>query len=93
MHVIAGPGLNRINRLLIPISCNLFFFRSLSPKNSEVNLVWPRAISGWVTDQKVLFGVCTSKDKLCRKDWCWSVRVVYVLENLLGPTSKRQDVT
>jgi hypothetical protein len=30
-----GPGLNRINRILIPTSCN-FFSESPSPKNSEV---------------------------------------------------------
>ena len=26
--------------------------------------------------------VRTSEDKVCRKDWCWSVRTVYVLEKL-----------
>ena len=24
----------------------------------------------------------TSEDKVCRKDWCWSVRAVYVLVKL-----------
>ena len=27
------------------------------------------------------FRVRTSEDKVCRKDWCWSVRAVYVLES------------
>ena len=26
--------------------------------------------------------VRTSEDKVCRKDWCWSVRTVYVLESI-----------
>jgi len=25
--------------------------------------------------------VRTSEDKVCKKDWCWSVRTVYVLKN------------
>ena len=43
-----SPGLSRINRVLIPISCN-FFSGSRSPKNSEVKRAWPGAIWGWVT--------------------------------------------
>jgi len=27
-----------------------------------------------------------SEDKMCRKDWCWSVRVDYVLEKLSDVT-------
>ena len=38
-----GPGLNRINRIFIPTSCN-FFFGSRSLKNSEVKRAWPREI-------------------------------------------------
>ena len=38
----------------------------------------------------------TSEDKVRRKDLCWSVRVVYVLDKLpdvSGPGSGRRDVT
>jgi len=28
------------------------------------------------------FRVRTSEDKVCRKDWCWSVRAVYVLKTV-----------
>ncbi len=45
------------------------------------NPTWVRAISRWVTDWEILPG-CTSEDKVCRKDLCWSVRPVYVLEKL-----------
>jgi hypothetical protein len=38
-----GLGLNRIDRILIPISCN-FFSESSSPKNSEVKRALPGAI-------------------------------------------------
>jgi len=41
--VTPGQGLNRINRRLIPTSCN-FFSGSLSPKNSKVKRAWPREI-------------------------------------------------
>ena len=78
--MIPGPGFNRINRIFIPTNCN-FFSGNLSPKNSEVKRAWPGAISGWVTDREVLSGVRTSEDKVCRKDMCWSVRIVCVLES------------
>jgi len=39
--VTPGPGLNRINRRLIPLSCN-FFSGSPSRKNSKVKRAWPR---------------------------------------------------
>ena len=41
--VTPAPEFNRINRRLIPTSCN-FFFGSPSPKNSKVKRAWPRAI-------------------------------------------------
>ena len=41
--VTLGPGLNRINKRLIPTSCN-FFSGSPSPKNSKVKCAWPREI-------------------------------------------------
>jgi hypothetical protein len=44
-----------IDRILIP-SRYTFFSRSPTEKNSEVKHAWPRAISGWVTDQKVFLG-------------------------------------
>jgi hypothetical protein len=45
-----------IDRILIPSRYTLF---SGSPiiKNPEVKRVWPKAISGWVTDREVFPGV------------------------------------
>jgi hypothetical protein len=40
--------------------------------------------------------VRTSKDKVHRKDLCWSMRVVYVLEkwpDVSGPSLEKVDVT
>ena len=50
-----GPRINRIDRILMSTSCNLFS-GSRSPKNSEVKRVWPGAIWGWVTDREVISG-------------------------------------
>ena len=64
--------------ILIPTSCN-FFSGSPSLKNSKVKRVWPRAMgdrpgsSSWGR---------MSEDKVHRKDWCWSMRAVYVLGKL-----------
>jgi hypothetical protein len=52
---VTSPQLNRINSILIPLSCN-FFFGSPSAKNSRVKRGWPGAISGWVTDREVFPG-------------------------------------
>ena len=41
--VTPGPVLNRINRRLIPTSCN-FFSGSPSPKNSKFKRAWPGEI-------------------------------------------------
>jgi len=43
IDVTPGPGLNRINRRLIPISCN-FFSGSPFLKNSKVKHAWPGEI-------------------------------------------------
>ena len=64
--------------MLVPTSCN-FFSGSPSLKNSKVKRAWPRAMgdrprsSSWGR---------MSEDKVRRKDWCWSVRAVYVLGKL-----------
>jgi hypothetical protein len=47
-----GPGLNRIDRILIPTRCN-FFSGSSFPENFQVKRAWPRAIWGWVTDREL----------------------------------------
>ena len=60
--VTPGSGLNRINRILISISCN-FFSGSRSPKNSEIKRAWPGAIWGWVTDREVIPGCARSVQK------------------------------
>ena len=61
-----GPGLNRINKILIPTSCN-FFSESRSPKNSEVKRAWPGEIWGWVTDREVLPGCARVRTKCAEK--------------------------
>ena len=64
--------------ILIPISCN-FFFGSPSTNNSEVKRAWPGAMGdrpGSSSRRRM------SEDKVCRKDWCWSMRAVYVLGKL-----------
>jgi hypothetical protein len=68
--------------ILIPTSCD-FFSGSPSPKNSKVKRAWPRAMGDRPGSS---FRVRTSEDKMRRKDLCWSVRTVYVLE-------KRSDVS
>jgi hypothetical protein len=65
-----------INRILIPTSYN-FFSGSPSPKNSKVKRAWPGAMGDRLGSSS---WVCTSEDKVRRKDLCWSVKVVYVLE-------------
>jgi hypothetical protein len=62
---VTSPRLNRINSILIPLSCN-FFSGSPSAKNSRVKRAWPGAISGWVTDREVFPGV-QSEDKSAQK--------------------------
>jgi hypothetical protein len=59
------PRLNRINSILIPLSCN-FFSGSPPAKNSGVKRAWPGAISGWVTDREVFTGA-QSEDKSAQK--------------------------
>jgi hypothetical protein len=59
------PRLNRINSILIPLSCN-FFSGSPSAKNSGVKRAWPGAILGWVTDREVFLGG-QSEDKSAQK--------------------------
>jgi hypothetical protein len=71
-----------INRILIPTSCN-FFSRSPSLKNSKVKRAWPGAMGDQPGSSS---RVRMSEDKVHRKDLCWSMRVVYVLE-------KRSDVS
>ena len=67
-----------INRILIPTSCN-FFSRSPSLKNSRVKRAWPGAMDNRPGSSSQ---VRTSEDKVRRKDLCWSVRAVYILEKL-----------
>jgi hypothetical protein len=59
------PRLNRINNILIPLSCN-FFSRRPSAKNFRVKCAWPGAILGWVTDREVFPGA-QSEDKIAQK--------------------------
>ena len=59
-------GLNRINRILISISCN-FFSGSRSPKNSEVKRAWPGAIWGWMSDREVIPGCARVRTKCAEK--------------------------
>jgi hypothetical protein len=63
--IVTSPQLNRINSILIPLSCN-FFSGSPPAKNSGVKRAWPRAISGWVTDREIFPGA-QSEDKSARK--------------------------
>jgi hypothetical protein len=53
--IVTPPRLNRINSILIPLSCN-FFSGSPPVKNSGVKRAWPGAISGWVTDREIFPG-------------------------------------
>jgi hypothetical protein len=62
---VTSPRLNRINSILIPLSCN-FFSGSPSVKNFRVKRAWPGAISGWVTDREVFPGA-QSEDKSAQK--------------------------
>jgi hypothetical protein len=62
---VTSPRLNRINSILIPLSCN-FFSESPPAKNSGVKRAWPRAISGWVTYREVFPGA-QSEDKSVQK--------------------------
>ena len=64
--------------ILIPISCN-FFSGSPSANNSEVKRAWPGVMGDRPGSSS---RVCTSEDKVRRKDLCWSVRAVYILEKL-----------
>ena len=64
--------------ILIPTSCN-FFSGSPSLKNSKVKRAWPGAMGDRPGSS---FRVRMSEDKVRRKDWCWSVRVVLVLVKL-----------
>jgi hypothetical protein len=63
--IVTPPRLNRINNILISLSCN-FFFGNPSAKNSGVKRAWPGAISEWVTDQEVFPGA-QSEDKSMQK--------------------------
>jgi hypothetical protein len=53
--IVTSSRLNRINSILIPLSCN-FFSESPSAKNSRVKRAWPGAILGWVIDREVFPG-------------------------------------
>ena len=64
--------------ILISTSCN-FFSGSPSLKNSKVKHAWPGAMGDRPGSS---FWVRMSEDKVRRKDWCWSVRVVLVLVKL-----------
>ena len=44
-----------------------FFFGSRFPKNSEVQLAWPGAIWGWVTDREVIPGCARVRTKCAEK--------------------------
>ena len=64
--------------ILVPTSCN-FFSKSPSLKNSKVKRAWPGAMGdrpGSSSRGRM------SEDKVRRKDWCWSVRAIYVLGKL-----------
>jgi hypothetical protein len=70
-----GPRLNRINRVSIPIRC-IFFFGSLSRTNLQVKHAWLGAIQdGWPNGK--FSRVHMSEDKVCIKDSCWSVGMIY----------------
>jgi hypothetical protein len=70
-----GPGLNKINRVLISIRC-IFFFGSLSWKNVQVKHAWLWGIwDGWPTGK--FSRVRTSEDEVRTKDSCWSVGTIY----------------
>ena len=73
-----GSGLNRINRILVPTSCN-FFSGSPPLKKSKVKRACPGAMGDRPGSSS---RVRTSEDKVHRKDLCWSVRAVYILEKL-----------
>jgi hypothetical protein len=62
---VTSPRLNRINSILIPLSCN-FFSGSPPAKNYGVKRAWPGAILGWVTDREVFPGA-QSEDKSAQK--------------------------
>ena len=64
--------------IFIPISCN-FFSGSPSANNSEVKCAWPGAMGDRPGSSS---RVHSSEDKVRRKDLCWSVRAVYILEKL-----------
>ena len=84
LSVVSGPGLgeagcyrrcdipaqelNRIDRILISTSYNLFS-GSRSPKNSEVKRAWPGAIWGWVTDREVIPRCARVRTK-CAENTC-----------------------
>ena len=67
-----------INRILVPTSCN-FFSGSPSLKNFKVKRAWPGAMGDRPASSS---RGRMSEDKVRRKDWCWSVRTVYVLGKL-----------
>ena len=56
-----------------------FFFGSPSANNSEVKRAWPGAMGDRPGSSS---RVRMSEDKVRRKDLCWSVRAVYILEKL-----------
>jgi hypothetical protein len=58
--------LNRINKIII-LSRYTFFSENSTIKNFRVKRAWPRAISRWVTDQKVFPSARTSEDKSAQK--------------------------
>ena len=69
---VSGPSLKEAGR------CN-FFSGSPSLKNSKVKHAWPRAMGDRLGSSS---RGRMSEDKVRRKDWCWSVRAVYVVGKL-----------
>jgi len=61
-----AQGHNRIDRILMPTSCN-FFFRSRYRKNSKVKRAWLGAIPRWVTDREFLPGCSRVRTKCAEK--------------------------
>ena len=87
------PGHNRINRILIPTSCN-FFFGSRSPKNSEVKRAWPGAIWGWVIDRKVIPGCARLRTKCAEKTsvGMWGHVTITPLWSIIPLTHQRKTL-
>jgi hypothetical protein len=77
---------------LIP-SKYIFFFRSLTVKNSEVKCAWPRTISEWVIDRKIFPDVHKWVWKCVEKTSVALWGLVYDPSELLGLTTTNLEVT